>query len=307
MPEKVEPENSDASRSETQVWTVGRILTWTKDYLSKSGASQPRLDAEVLLAHALGKSRIQLYTMYEHVLDDASRAAMRDFVKRRAQHEPVAYLVGHKEFFSLDFDVNSNVLIPRPETELLVMHAIEIAREFHAGQTLRILDLCTGSGCIAVSIAANLPQAQLTACDIHADALAVARRNATRHHVEERITFFEGDLWSALPSSQERFDILVTNPPYILQADLETLEPNVKHHEPRLALDGGTDGMRLIRPILEQAPLYLRPDGWLLMEFTPELKGPIQTTLDQVGQYRDVTWIKDLSGQLRHLRARLAT
>ncbi len=291
------------SKTDEQPWTVGRILTWTAEYLKKSGAGNPRLDAEVLLGYALGKKRIQLYTMYDTVLDDASRATMRDLVKRRAAHEPVSYLVGHKEFFSLDFAVNKAVLIPRPETELLVMHAIEIAREFYPGKELEILDLCTGSGCIAVSIATNVKQAMVTAVDISPAALEVARRNASKHQVEGRVSVQQGDLFESL--SGKKFHILVTNPPYILSADLAGLESDVKDHEPHLALDGGEDGMRFIKTILERGPEYLQNGGWLLMEFTPELQEPIQRVLDKVGRYENVQWIKDLSGQIRHVRARL--
>lgn len=294
-----------STKPDDQPWTVGRILTWTTDYLKKSGAPNPRLDAEVLLAHSLRKSRIQLYTMYDTVLEDASRATMRDLVKRRANHEPVAYLVGHKEFFSLEFEVNKAVLIPRPETELLVMHAIEIARQFYASQSVDILDLCTGSGCIAVAIATTLKQANLTAIDISPDALDVAKRNAARHKLDSRVEFLQGDLFGSLPAGR-KFHVLVTNPPYIVEADMATLEPNVKNHEPHLALNGGPDGMTFITPILERAPQHLHPDGWLLMEFTPELQPSIQSVLDRLGCYRETQWIKDLSGQIRHLRTRLS-
>ncbi len=294
-----------ADTKQEDIWTVGRILTWTTDYLKKQGAGNPRLDAEVLLAHALQKSRIQLYTMYETPLSEGQRATMRGLVKRRAAHEPVAYLVGHKEFFSLDFEVNQAVLVPRPETEILVMHAIEIARESYHDKPLSVIDLCTGSGCIAISVANTLPRATLVATDISTEALEVAVRNAKKHQVLERIDFRQGDLFGAL-AVHETCDLLISNPPYILTKDLEGLEPDVREHEPIQALDGGSDGLAIISTILRQAPKHINPGGFLLMEMTPELREPIDQLLKTSGAYGKTEWIKDYSGQIRHLRARLA-
>ena len=192
-------------------WTVRRIIDWTTAHLKKHGSDTPRLDTEILLAHARGCRRIELYTRFDEVLNEDERSAMRDLVRRRAQSEPVAYLVGHREFFGLDFRVTPAVLIPRPDTETLVVELLDVAKPLTAP---RILDLGTGSGCIAIAAAVNLPAAQITATDLSDAALAVARGNAESHHVLDRIRFLSGDLFAAV-AHEERFDVVASNPPYI--------------------------------------------------------------------------------------------
>lgn len=283
-----------------QPWTIRRVLEWTTGHLQKHGSETPRLEAEILLSHARKCKRIELYTNYDLELTDEVRATMRDLVNRRAKHEPVAYLVGYREFFSLEFRVTKDVLIPRPETETLVMEALAVLKPL---STPTVLDLCTGSGCIAMAIARNCPSATVTATDISPAALAVAAENAVKHKVNDRVTFAEGDLFAALPTAVQ-FDVIVSNPPYIPSTDIATLQADVQQYEPRSALDGGSDGLDLIRRILPVAKTHLKPDGWLLCEFTPEQAAMISSLATEHG-YRDITIVKDTAHEPRFLRARI--
>jgi release factor glutamine methyltransferase len=278
---------------------VGRILEWTAQHLKKSGSDTPRLDAELLLAKARACPRIQLYVQFNEVVPDAQRAVMRDLVRRRAQSEPVAHLVGHREFFSLDFAVSPDVLIPRPDTETLVLDLITHARKLPAPA---ILDVATGSGCIAIAAAVQVPAARVTASDVSPAALTLARQNADRHGVAARITFLEGDLLAPLPAGAQ-FDFLVSNPPYIPTAQLETLDREVRDYEPRLALDGGPDGLRFLATLLQQAPSVLVPGGRLLLEFTPEQAPALLELATAQPELSDPAVLKDLSGRPRVLVA----
>ncbi len=219
-------------------WTVRRIIDWTTAHLKKHGSETPRLDTEILLAHARGCRRIELYTRFDDVLSERERTAMRDLVRRRAQSEPVAYLVGHREFFGLDFRVTPAILIPRPDTETLVLELLDVAKPLAAP---RILDVGTGSGCIAVAAAVNHPTAQVTATDVSDAALAVARENAQSHHVLDRIRFLPGDLFGPV-GQNEPFDVVVSNPPYIAEHEKETLQNDVRRYEPRMRALLRTDG-----------------------------------------------------------------
>ncbi len=281
-------------------WTIRRVLEWTTGYLTEHGSESPRLEAEILLAHARGCPRIQLYTHFDDELSEDVRGRMRALVKRRANLEPVAYLVGHREFFSLDFEVNSDVLIPRPETEMLVMEALEFLRGVTAP---KVVDVGTGSGCIAVAIACHAPTTSVTAIDVSEAALAVARRNAARHQVEDRMTFQRGDLFAPL-SATDTFDMIVSNPPYVATDDQTGLDPDVVRHEPHDALFAGGDGLAVIRRIIEAAPQHLRPGGTLLIEFSPEQTDAITGLFDQSGQFEEVTILRDTSQQSRAVRAR---
>jgi release factor glutamine methyltransferase len=295
-------------------WTVRRVLEWTTGHLKKHGSDTARLDAEILLAHARGCQRIQLYTAYDEPLTDAVRATMRDLVQRRAQHEPVAYLVGRREFFSLPFRVTREVLIPRPDTETLVIEIIEGAKGLAAAKsargdassTVRVLDLCTGSGCVAVAVAKNCQMGKLdisvVATDISPSALAIARENATSNQVADRIEFLEGDLFRALPADSQ-FDIIAGNPPYIPTAEIDTLDPEVAKHEPRLALDGGASGLSLFERIIASAPQLAAPGAVFLMEISPEQAAPLEQLLISHGAYSDVTVRKDLAGRPRVIKA----
>ena len=281
------------------VWTVRRILEWTIPHLKSNGSESPRLDAEILLAHARGCPRIQLYTNYDEPLTDTQRATMRDLVKRRAAAEPVAYLVEHREFFSLDFQVTKDVLIPRPDTETLVVDAIEVLKQQPAS---RVLDVGTGSGCIAIALAVNCPNAVVTAIDLSPPALDIARANADKHKIGDRIRWLCGDLFAPLATG-EAFDLIVSNPPYIASAEIETLSADVRLHEPRSALDGGPDGLDVIRRLIADAPQHLAPQGKLLIEISGEQADSVTQLLTANGHYDDIAVLKDLAKQPRVVRA----
>jgi release factor glutamine methyltransferase len=282
-------------------WTVRRVLEWTISHLKKHGSDSARLDAEVLLAHARGCSRIQLYTAYDEILPEAARKTMRDLVKRRANAEPVAYLVGMKEFYSLPFEVTRDVLIPRPDTELLVMETLQLIKEM---PNPTVLELGVGSGCISTAIAVNHKTVRIVGIEIYQPTLDVALRNTKRHHVDPRVVLRLGDLFSPLKPG-EQFDVLVSNPPYIPSAEIETLAPSVRQHEPHRALDGGADGLDIIRQIAREGLAFVRPGGAILIEFSPEQAGTIQALFSQAGSgWEDVAIVSDLGQQPRVLRAR---
>jgi release factor glutamine methyltransferase len=298
---------------------VRKVLEWTTGHLKKHGSDTPRLDAEILLAHARDCQRIQLYTAYDQPLPDDVRAAMRELVQRRAQAEPVAYLVGHREFFSLDFRVTKDVLIPRPDTETLVLEIIDGIKQLTATRTstesgespppIRVLDLCTGSGCVAVAVAKHCQtgklNVQITATDISPAALEIARENAVKHGVQDRIEFRQGDLFAAL-TTDRRFEIVASNPPYVPTAEIDTLEAEVAKHEPRLALDGGPTGFDVIDRLIAAAPRHAEPNALFLMELSPEQGEAARQKLIAHGTYTDVSLGKDLGGRPRVLRATIA-
>ncbi|OYW22765.1 MAG: protein-(glutamine-N5) methyltransferase, release factor-specific [Planctomycetales bacterium 12-60-4] len=283
------------------VWTVRRVLEWTTGHLTKHGSDTPRLDAEILLAHARKCRRIQLYTAYDEPLSDAVRAHMKELVKRRAAREPVAYLVGFREFFSLEFRVTSDVLIPRPDTETLVMEAVTVAKTRTAPA---VLDLCTGSGCVGVAIAKSVPGATVTTVDLSPAALAIAAENAAKHGVSDRVRCLEGDLFAPLPPDQ-RFDLIVSNPPYVRTDELAGLDADVRMYEPRLALDGGVDGLDLVRRIIADAPAWLNPGGWLMLEIDPEQFTQGDAIAGAVPAFAETARSKDLAGRWRVWRGRV--
>lgn len=290
--------------STDQPWTVGRLLTWTADYLKKHQADSPRLDAEVLLAEARGCQRIQLYTAFEEVVDDATRTRFREFVKRRAEGMPVAYIVGRKEFYSLNFRVTPDVLIPRPETEHAVIAVLDLLKTSGLAAP-QIVDIGTGSGCIAITVAKHAPQAKVTAIDQSPAALAIAAENAAAHHVTDRVTFVESDLLTALPGDQ-RFDIIVSNPPYVTEAEWAELSPGVRDFEPRMALVGGTTGLEITTRLVAQAVERLTPDGWLVLEIHDGLEAQTHALLTATGRFEKISTIKDLAQLPRVVQAQLA-
>jgi release factor glutamine methyltransferase len=250
----------------SQRWTVLELLRWTEGFFVERGLESARLDAEVLLAHALGSTRLELYTDYAKLVEPDERAAFRELVKRRARREPVAYLTGTREFYSLAFEVTLDVLIPRPETEHLVEAVLTQLTE--AEKPTRVLDLGTGSGNIAVALASNAPHARVDAVDICPAALAVAARNAKRHGVEERVTFLEGDLFDAL-QGDARYDSVVSNPPYISSAEYEGLMADVRLFEPKGALLDSRergDGFGFYRALAAKGEHYLEAGGFLAVE-----------------------------------------
>jgi release factor glutamine methyltransferase len=285
-------------------WTVGRLLTWTTDWLGSRGSESPRLDAEVLLAHVRGCPRILLYTAFDQVVSDEERGRFRELVKRRGGGEPVAYLVGSKEFFSLDFAVSPAVLVPRPETEGLVVRVLDLCKERLADRPPpRIIDVGTGSGAIAVTLAKQLPAAEIMATDISAATLAVAQANAARHGVEERMTFVEGDLL-ACPEAAGPWDIIVSNPPYVREDEFASLPDAVRLHEPRQALVGGETGVEVIRRLVGQAADRLAAGGWLLIEIGPSTAAAAREVIASVAGLEPGPTINDLAGLPRIVQAR---
>lgn len=289
---------------DNEPWTIGRLLMWTTDYLKKQASASPRLDAELLLAHACGCERIQLYTRFEEQVDEETRGRFRDLVKRRAEGTPVAYLLGRREFYSLPFMVTPDVLIPRPETEFAVIAVLDRLKGWAADSPPpRIVDVGTGSGAIAVAVAKHAPQASLTAVDISPEALAVARRNAEANEVADRIEFVHSDLLNALPPDAT-FDVVVSNPPYISQAEFELLSPDVRQQEPKLALVAGPSGTEVIARLIPQAAERLPPGGWLVMEISPMIEANVRDLLAIDRRWNKVEITRDLAQLPRIVQAR---
>ena len=286
------------------VWTVGRLLTWTTDWLAGRGSESPRLDAEVLLAIVRGCPRIALYTAFDVPVNEEERARFRSLVKRRGEGEPVAYLVGSREFFSLSFGVSPAVLVPRPETEGLVIRVLDLCQTAGpAGQRPRIIDVGTGSGAIVVTVAKRLTQAEFVATDISAEALAVARDNAKRHGVEGRIEFVECDLL-ADPKAAGPWDVIVSNPPYVREDEFDALPRDVRLHEPRMALVSGPTGVEVIGRLAAAAAEKLVPGGWLLVEVGPPTAAAAEEVVAaQVALSLEPT-LKDMAALPRIVQAR---
>jgi release factor glutamine methyltransferase len=281
-------------------WTIGKLLNSTARLLAERGSEFPRLDAEVLLAHSLGCRRIELYTRYEQGASDELRDHFRALVRRRIDGCPVAYLVGRKEFFSLEFEVGPAVLIPRPESEFVVMECLRLAKGVNEP---RALDIGTGSGNIAVAVARQHPGAVVTAVDLSAPALALARRNADRHGVAPRIRFLLGDLFEPL-GADALFDFVLSNPPYIAEAELSQLPRGVREHEPHLALNGGPSGYEVFQRLVSGACQHLVPGGHLIVEIgAPQERTARDHILAHPG-YRLADTLHDYSGHARVLCAR---
>lgn len=246
------------------------VLHQARSLLAAAGCDTPELDAEVLLSHVLQRPRTWLYAHPTYRLNPEQMMAYQALIRRRAMREPVAYLTGHKEFFGLDFMVTPDVLVPRPETEGLVELILE--RIAGRGHYMLAADVGTGSGAIAVCLAVHLSHIKVLACDISAAALAVAHRNVTKHQVERRVLCVQADL---LPPCAAPFDLIVSNPPYLCQAELAAAAPEVRNWEPRRALDGGPDGLAVIRPLLAAAATRLHPRGLLVIEIGADQGRPV--------------------------------
>ncbi|HTQ41011.1 MAG TPA: peptide chain release factor N(5)-glutamine methyltransferase [Pirellulales bacterium] len=295
--------------SQSEPWTIGRLLTWTTDYLRQHGADSPRLDAEVLLATARNCQRIQLYTAFDEIADEQTRTAFRELVRRRAKGMPVAYLVGKREIFSLSFRVTPDVLIPRPETETLVVRLLDLAKSVgkeprpSGSGVLRIADVGTGSGIIAICAAKHLPAAQILALDSSTAALTVAKQNAADHQVADRIEFLESNLLSALPP-ELKFNIIASNPPYVSQAEFATLPPSVRDFEPRQALVAGPRGTEVIERLVPQAAQHLEPGGWLLLEVSPMTEPAVRELISHHGGFELGPTLKDAARHPRIVQAK---
>jgi release factor glutamine methyltransferase len=269
-------------------WTTLAVLDWTTKRFADAGISSARLEAQLLLAHVLGCSRVQLYTGFDKPLAETELSGYRELIRRRLGGEPVAYLLGEHEFWGMPFYVDRNVLVPRPDTETV----IEVARSTRADRAApcRVLDLCTGSGAIAVALAKELPGARVIATDVSEAAVALARRNAERNGFAGRVEVRAGDLWDAVRG--ERFDIIASNPPYIASAVIPTLGAEVRR-EPMVALDGGADGLAFYDRICGGAREHLEPGGALVVEHGFDQADSIRSRFEAAGFLR-VTLVHDL-------------
>lgn len=287
-------------------WTVRRLLEWTPTFLANKGVDQPRLSAELLLSHVLHVPRIKLYTDYDRVLDDRLLGGFRELVRRAAAEEPIAYLTGRAHFFSLEFEVDRNVLIPRPDTETLVEEVLQTVRNVPGLETPRMLDLCTGSGCVAAAVAKNLKSATVLAIDLSEPAVAIAQRNMQKLGVGDRVVVQQGDLYEPLTQRVDGapFDLIVSNPPYIPTDQLASLDRSVIDYEPRLALDGGPDGLALHRRILEGATRHLLPGGRMFLEIAFDQADAARELVANSPLWAEAKIVKDQAGHNRVLALR---
>jgi len=281
-------------------WTVRRVLEWTKGYLRRGGVKQARFEAEMLLAHALGVERLELYLHPERVLTAEERARFRELIKQRREGKPLQYLLGEVEFMGLKLRVNEQVLIPRPETEELVELILKEMGDEGRGRELEVLDLGTGSGAIALALAKLLPRARVTAVDISPGALRLAEENAKRNGLEGQVRFLLSDWFSRV---EGEFDLIVANPPYVAREEVKTLPREVREHEPPLAWDGGREGLEALRRIIAAAPRYLRPGGRLYLEIGAAQGEKVRRLVLATGAFDGLEVFLDLGGRERHLRA----
>lgn len=289
-------------------WTILEILRWTTGHFQEKGAAEPRTSAEVLLAHALGISRLDLYLRHDQPLTPEELARFKVFVLRRRAGEPVAYITGHKEFWSLDFLVTPAVLIPRPETETLITSVLEVFKSANGKrQTANSsdwgLEVGVGSGAIIITLARELPEMRWLGVDISGPALAVARENAARHEVADRIHFLRGNLLAPLHPGP-RLQLLVANLPYVPRPVWEELPKDIKEFEPQEALLGGADGLDLIKPLVQAAPGVLSPGGWLALEVADGQAPKVAALMAESGAYEQIEKIPDYLGIERVIRAR---
>ena len=288
------------SRPTDKTWTVLELIRWTTSFFQSKGIDSARLDAELLLASVLGMDRMGLYINFDRPVSPEERGAYRDLVKTRARRVPVKYMLGECEFMSIAFEIGPGVLIPRPETEHLVERTLEILGD----QPRVVLDLGTGSGCIAVAIAKSAPNVRVFASDISPSALAIAQRNARRHDLADRVSFVAA-LWLDAYSHKLAVDVVVSNPPYVPESEWGTLEPEITQHEPRGALVAGADGLDDIRCLVADAPNHLRPGGTLLCEIGDGQSQAVAELVQATGRYEAPTFIQDLARIDRVLEARV--
>ena len=276
-------------KATNETWTTLKVLTWTTGYLAEKGVENARREAEWLLCEATGLDRMGLYLNFDKPLQDDELATYRSMVARRGKREPLQHILGNQEFDGREFVVTKDVLIPRYDTETLLEEAVRQAPQAHT-----VLDIGTGSGCIAISLAHRLPHAAITAVDLSPDALSLAQHNAEQNNAQ--IEFLLGSFFQ--PVSGRRFDLIVSNPPYITSADLADLQPEVRDFEPRLALDGGPDGLDAYRVLAAEAPLHLEPNGWLLLEIGAGQDKDVAGLLADAG-FDAIVTVPDSAGILR--------
>jgi release factor glutamine methyltransferase len=285
------------------VWTILNLLNWTASYFSSHHIEQARASAEILLAHTLGLNRIDLYLRYDQPLHQEELARFKSFIKRRVDAEPVAYITGEKEFWSMPFTVTPDVLIPRPDTECLVEETLKLLPETGENLPSRVLELGTGSGAIAVSVASERRSMRMFALDKSVSAIRIARQNAGRHGLANHIHFFCSD-WFLSIRSGVFFDIIISNPPYIRRNEIPRLQPEIFRYEPKGALDGGPDGLNALEEIVGRSKAYLVPGGHLLLEIGHDQKASLVEIARNAGGYEPVLFCRDYSGMDRVAKLR---
>jgi release factor glutamine methyltransferase len=293
-------------QQQEQTWTVRRLLEWTSGFFNRKNVDPARLSAELLLAHVLNVPRIKLYTDYERPLTEPQLTQFRELVRRAGEHEPVAYLTGKAHFFNLEFEVNSDVLIPRPDTETIVENVLQLARHAPGMGSPRVLDLCTGSGCVAAAIAHHLKTATIVATELSAGAIALAKRNIDRLGLSARVTIELGDLYEPLSRIVDArpFDLIVANPPYIPSGQIDSLDLSVRDYEPRIALDGGADGLSVHRRILAGAGEHLLAGGQIFLEIMFDQGAAALETARGLDALESIRILKDHAGHDRVLAAK---
>lgn len=289
--------NDDASWGPP--WTVLKTLQWTTAYFKQYRIEQARAAAEILLSHTLQCQRIDLYLRHDQPLQARELSQLRQGIKRRLNREPVAYIIGEKEFWSLPFKVSPTVLIPRPETECLVEIALDLLPASGTGRGANILELGTGSGIISVALAHERPQCHFWATDLTFRVVALARENARRHLRGAAIHFWVGSWFDSLDGSAQPFDLVVSNPPYVRSSEIDGLEPEVRVFEPRLALDGGPDGLASIAHLVRLAPRYLRPGGTMLLEIGFDQADEVRAIGRDCNAFERIEFYKDYAGHVR--------
>jgi len=285
--------------------TVLELLNGSTNYLKGHQIENPRLNAELLLARSLNLSREELYIHLHGSLKEREKEALEKLVQRRISGEPLQYILEHQEFWSIDFKVDPRVLIPRPETELLVEQSLLILSENSFKRVPSVLEIGTGSGAIAIALAKEVKIIFLIATDISQDALVLAKENAKSAGVQHQIKFVNGDLFGPLRPSKERklFDLILSNPPYIIRPEIGSLAKEVRDYEPIIALDGGEDGLEFYRRLIAQAPFYLREGGWLLLEIGQGQSLRVSKLMEEGGHFLNPECIPDLSGVERVVKA----
>jgi len=286
-----------------EIWTIKKLLDWMTGHFTDKKIDSPRLTAELLLSSVLNMQRIELYMNFDKEVEKANLEKLRDLVKRCLNNEPVQYLIGRTEFYSISLKVSPVCLIPRPETELLVERAIEFLRTRTGTQ--HVCDLCTGSGCIAVAIAKNFADANIIATDICDQALSVAAENVAKYNLGEKVRLLQGDLFKPVIDQLDgrEFDVIISNPPYISHPELEKLEPKVKNHEPQLALNGGPEGLDIYRRIADEIGNHLKKDGLLLLEIGYLQGQAVKQILEETNLFGEIKVEKDLSNNDRIVSA----
>lgn len=295
-------DTSDSSRNPTvdrAHWTVLEILSWTTEYFERHAIDSPRTDAEVLLAHCLASERIDLYLRFDQPLNSAELSLFKQLIKRRIAHEPVAYITGGKEFWSLPFKVTPDVLIPRPDTEILLETALLHLSDSSNGSVKDVLELGVGSGAVIVSLACEKPACRFWGSDVAWPALCIAAHNAQHNGVASNIRFWIGRWLDAICSERRMFDMILSNPPYIPTADIQGLASDIRCFEPIKALDGGADGLTEIRTLVTDSHHYLKPGGILLLEIGFDQSKAVEEIVATVDAYDQIRFHKDYSGHLR--------